>query len=144
MNKDKIEIGTVIARLKDNYAKVKIPKTSSCDDCSEKGFCNPFGSNNMIIKSANKVNAQIGSRVRVAIKSVKEGKAIVILYVIPLIALLSGAFIGKRLWGSDAAAAALSFIFLIIAYLSIRYYSYRKYESKNKIDSTSTIIEILK
>ena len=140
-----IEEGVVVEQLKNNHAKVKIRKSSSCDACSYKGFCNPFGKDSMIIMAANPLNAETGQRVRINFKSEREIKAAAILYIIPLIALLAGAFIGNalNLFGNqDASAAFFSILFLISTFLGIRYYSHRKY--KRNVSYKPTIIEIVK
>ena len=137
--------GVVVEQLKNNRAKVKIRKRSSCNACSHKGFCNPFGKDSMIIMAANPLNAERGQTVRINFKSEKEGRAVIILYIIPLIGLIAGAFIGNtlNLFGNqDVSAIFFSILFLAGILLVIRYYSQRKYEK----DTTykPTIIEIVK
>jgi sigma-E factor negative regulatory protein RseC len=144
LNREHVEEGVVIKRLGDNRAKVKIRKSSSCDTCSHKGFCNPFGSDSMIILAANPLNAGAGQRVRIAFKKEKELKAAAILYIIPLVGLLVGAFVGDALdpFGNrDASAAFFSLLFVVITFLGIRYYSHRRYECD--VSYKPTIIEIV-
>lgn len=98
----------------------------------------------MIILAVNPLNAGAGRRVRIAFKSEKEGKAATILYIIPLIGLLIGAFVGDalNLFGNrDASAAFFSILFVTITFLGIRYYSHRRYESD--VSYRPTIVEII-
>ncbi len=144
MNRGHVEEGVVIEQLRDNHAKVKIRKSSSCDSCSYKGFCNPFGRDSMVILAANPLNVGVGQRVRIAFKVEKERKAVTILYIIPLIGLLVGAFVGDALdpFGNrDASAAFFSILFVVITFLGIRYYSYKRYE--RDVSYKPTVIEIL-
>jgi len=140
----RIEEGVVTELLNNNYANVKIPKKTSCGLCDHKGFCNPFGKDHMVIAADNKLKAIVGQKVRIEVRAADEGKAITILYVIPLITMFIGALIGNALnlfENKDASAAFFSFLFLVITFLAIRYYSRTKYE-KN-ISYKPIIIEIL-
>ncbi|MBU2521999.1 MAG: SoxR reducing system RseC family protein [Proteobacteria bacterium] len=140
----RIEEGVVTELLNNNYANVKIPKKTSCGLCDHKGFCNPFGKDHMVIAADNKLKAIVGQKVRIEVRAADEGKAITILYVIPLIAMFIGALIGNALnlfENKDASAAFFSFLFLVITFLCIRYYSRTKYE-KN-ISYKPTIVKIL-
>ena len=140
----RIEEGVVTELLNNNYANVKIPKKTSCGLCDHKGFCNPFGKDHMVIAADNKLKAIVGQKVRIEVRAADEGKAITILYVIPLIAMFIGALIGNALnlfENKDASAAFFSFLFLVITFLAIRYYSRTKYE-KN-ISYKPTIVKIL-
>jgi len=144
LSSGKIEDGVVTEILGNNYANVKIPKKTSCGSCNHKGFCNPFGKDHMVIAADNKLKAIIGQKVRIEVRAADEGKAITILYVIPFIAMFIGALIGNalNLFGNqDASAAFFSFLFLVITFLCIRYYSRTKYE-KN-ISYKPTIVKIL-
>ena len=139
-----IEEGVVTELLNNNYANVKIPKKTSCGVCDHKGFCNPFGKDHMVIAADNKLKAIVGQKVRIEVRAADEGKAITILYVIPLIAMFIGALIGNVLiffGNKDVSAAFVSFLFLAITFMCIRYYSRTRYE-KN-ISYKPIIIEIL-
>lgn len=98
----------------------------------------------MMILAANPLNADAGQRVRIAFKAETKGKATTILYIIPLIGLLLGAFVGDALdpFGNrDASAAFFCLLFVGITFLGIRYYSYRKYE--RDVAYKPTIVEIV-
>lgn len=98
----------------------------------------------MIIVAANPLNAGAGQKVRMAFKVEKERKAVTILYIIPLIGLLVGAFVGDalNLYGNrDASAAFFSILFVVITFLGIRYYSHIRYE--RDVSYKPTVIEIV-
>ena len=144
LNKGGIEQGVVIERLPNNHAKVKIRRDSCCDTCSHKGFCNPFGQDSMTILAANPLNAEAGQQVHIAFTAETKGKATTILYIIPLIGLLLGAFVGDALdpFGNrDASAAFFCLLFVTITFLGIRYYNHRKYD--RDVSYKPTIVEIV-
>jgi sigma-E factor negative regulatory protein RseC len=93
----KIEIGEVIEVLSCDKVKVKVKRHSQCIGCSQKSLCDPFGKDYMIITAKNTQGAKIGDKVEVAFGLVKRGRAIVILYVIPLILFIIGAILGNIL-----------------------------------------------
>ena len=98
----------------------------------------------MMILAANPLNAEAGQRVRIAFKAETKGKATTILYIIPLIGLLLGAFVGDTFdpFGNrDASAAFFCLLFVAITFLGIRYYSHRRYE--RNMSYKPTIVEII-
>jgi sigma-E factor negative regulatory protein RseC len=123
------EQGEVVELLPEERAKVKIAKHSSCDTCSHKSFCHPFGGEHMIIESDNRLGARSGQTVEVAFEPETQGKAILVLYGIPLLALLVGAFFGNwldPLGNADASSAATGFLLVILSFIGIRMYTTRR------------------
>ncbi|MCK5243755.1 MAG: SoxR reducing system RseC family protein [Desulfobacterales bacterium] len=145
MSKEHVEEGVVIERLPDRRARIKLRKSSSCDDCSEKGFCNPFDSNTMTVLAEDPIGVRPGQRVRIAFRTERERKAIAVLYIIPVIAIITGAFVGNALDpfdNPDASAALFSVLFVIVTFSGIRYYSHKRYEKDSSF--RPTIIEIVR
>ena len=134
----------MVQLLPDDRAKVKIAKHSSCDTCSHKSFCHPFGGEHMIIETSNQVGARSGQTVEVAFEQESQGKAMLVLYVIPLLGLLAGAFIGNwlnPLNNADASSAAMSFLFVILSFIGIRVYTIRR--TRNHPSFQPRIVSIL-
>ncbi len=126
------EIGEIVRLLSENKAKVKVKKHSSCQGCAHRSFCDPFGSEHMVIQAVNYVNAQIGNTVEVEFGVEKASKAIIILYIIPLIFLILGAFLGNffnPFNNQDISAAIFSLVFVILSFIGIYFYSHRQFET---------------
>jgi len=104
-------------------AKVKIPRTASCQSCSEHGeCCAPFGSDFMLVEAQNRVGAGEGQNVEIEFATPSSNTAVLFLYIIPLFALILGAVAGYNLalFGSqDGSAALLSLVFLVLSYLGV-------------------------
>lgn len=104
-------------------AKVRIPRTSSCQICSHKGTCcDPFGSDFMLVEALNRPGARQGQRVVLELPPAQAAKAYVFLYLLPLAGLLIGAVFGYNipLFGeAEASAAIFSMLFLIAAFSGI-------------------------
>ena len=94
MNNSKHEEGIVLEVL-EGQARVKIPKSSSCQGCCHKGVCDPFGREHMVVVADNSLQAGIGQKVRVGFYTETQLKAILILYMLPLLGLFLGAIIGN-------------------------------------------------
>ncbi|XER06552.1 hypothetical protein SRRS_20920 [Sporomusa rhizae] len=71
-------------------AKVKASRHSDCENC---GNCP--GSSAIVVEALNPVGAQRGQRVAIEIKEVNMLKAAFIVYMLPLIAAVAGAFAGN-------------------------------------------------
>ncbi|MBR5949787.1 MAG: SoxR reducing system RseC family protein [Clostridia bacterium] len=109
-------VGTV-HEVNGEKATVVFKRSKACGDCHA---CTSFGDGNSVIELDNTLGAKVGDRVRIELHSGAVFKASLILYGIPLIALLLGVFIGSRigdlaaaLIGIGASAAALIGIKLI-------------------------------
>lgn len=123
------EIGEVIKILPGNRAQIKVKKSSICQSCSHRNFCDPFGSEHMLLEANNQILAQVGQSVRIEFRLEKPLKAMFILYLIPLSCFLVGAVVGHLINpfnNQDASAAILSICFLIISFIAIRWINQNK------------------
>lgn len=90
------EIGTVV-ELKGKYiAVVMCKKTSLCENCAVNGSC-IIGDDDHIrlIEVQNSLGASVGERVRIATTTKSFLQSSFLLYIVPLIALVVGAVVGK-------------------------------------------------
>jgi positive regulator of sigma E activity len=121
------EQGVVLELVGGEQAKIKVSRRPSCRTCSLNGTCcEPLGHENMILLARNDPGARAGQEVQVEFEAVSRGKAMGVLYVIPLAALLVGAILGYNLelFGSrDASTALLSLVFLVVSFLGISFYN---------------------
>lgn len=140
-----VEQGEVIGLLPESRARVKIPRRSTCQGCSHRSFCDPFGSEHMVVEARNRAQARVGQRVEVSFGREKQSKAILILYIIPLVALILGAAAGNALDpfnNQDASSAVLSILCVALSFVGIRVYSTKRSESHP--DQQPVITAILK
>ena len=133
------EIGTVINCDKE-IAEVAIERSEACAGCSAKSMCQPFGEkeNQMIISAINNISAKKGDKVKVAVPSTTFIKASFIVYIVPIIFMLVGAFIGEIYFKNDIIIFILSGLFFIVSFFIIS-----KYSKLNKENYIPVIIEIL-
>lgn len=138
------ETGEIVQLLPQHRARVKIPKRSNCQGCSHRSFCDPFGSEYMLLEVDNSLQARSGQKVEVIFKAEKQSKAIIILYLIPLFALLLGAVLGtvlNPLGNKDLSGSVFSIGFTGLAFVGIRYWSKR--QSSSSPDNQARIVKIV-
>ena len=107
-------VGTVIA-VEGPIAVIRFARSSMCAHC---GACMTAGEHEMEARVPNALDAQIGDRVSVALSGKKIAGASLIAYLIPLVALLVGVFVGSIF--SDIAAIVGGLCCCAAAYLILR------------------------
>lgn len=107
-------VGTV-TQVNGEMATVVFKRSKACGDCHA---CASFGDGNSIIELENSLNAKVGDSVRIELHSGAVFKASLILYGIPLAALLAGVLIGSRI--SDLAGALIGIGASVAALFVIR------------------------
>jgi len=119
------EQGLVIDTNAD-IATVKTLRSSACESCDQKKSCTTVGDKNeMQVKVKNKLGAKIGDTVIISIKTTSLLKAAFLLYIFPILFMILGAVIGKKLAPSftldESLTSVLSgVIFFCISFFLIR------------------------
>jgi sigma-E factor negative regulatory protein RseC len=128
------EIGEVI-EVTGNVATIVVKRNASCEKC---GVCGIGKKAEIVFQLPNELNAKVGDRVVLQMKSGTLFKAAFLIYTIPLIMLLGGFLLGQKIAiqiGYDAAFSEnigifSGFIFLILTYSTI--YCWDKKQSNSK------------
>jgi sigma-E factor negative regulatory protein RseC len=138
------EIG-VIKSIEGLVATVSVPKKSACEGCSL-GICKPEDQT-MEIEALNHVNARVGQKVKLVMKTYTYLKGSIIVYGIPALALIIGAILGKEVFSNyfretdpDILSAVFGFGAFVISFLFIKLWGGRMRE---KMESKPVIEEIL-
>ncbi len=117
-------------------AWVTTTRTSSCEHCGSRDFCQEKGGQKeMEVQAENALGARLGDSVVITLDSGALLKASFLMYVFPIIAMLLGAIIGDRTaprWGLDPTLCPVisGFLFFGLAILAVRFRS-NKMASKN-------------
>ena len=90
-----IEEEGVVAEIDGNIAKVAVMKKSACEQCAAAGVCHP--GDQEYLEASNPLGAVKGQKVKVVIAPQVYLKASIILYGIPMVALIAGAILGKNI-----------------------------------------------
>jgi sigma-E factor negative regulatory protein RseC len=119
------EIGRVTEYGEDTHlVRIEIEAKGACQHCSSRNFCSPFGDNRrMITEAINEKGARPGDMVRIEMEPKSTLSAAFLLYVLPVLALLSGyalgvSLTGRELHGIIAAIIALAGSFVLLRALN--------------------------
>jgi sigma-E factor negative regulatory protein RseC len=140
-----IEEEGIVAEIEGDMAKVAILKKSACEQCSASGVCHPGDEDYM--EAANPLNAKKGQKVKVVLAPQIYLKASIILYGVPMAALVGGAIVAKNIalrYGNDQQSDLWAFMagmaLMLVSFFFIRVYN-------NKVEKTQkykpVIVEIL-
>lgn len=120
-----IEFGKVLD-VSDGKAKVKMQRNAACGDC---GACHVSKSQmEMTLNVDNNINAQIDDEVELNIENVDFLSAVLIMYGIPLLALVLGIFagyyglmaLGYKIDTSQAVSAVLGLGLMSLSFMYIK------------------------
>ncbi|MCU0597911.1 MAG: SoxR reducing system RseC family protein [Desulfobacterales bacterium] len=112
----------IVVKLDKKTAIIRTSRKTACESCSEKHSCTSIGSGQeMELEADNPINAQVGDRVTVALKTGKLMTASFLLYIFPILMMIAGALLGDHLaktYPSDPSmmAAGLGFLFFFVAF----------------------------
>ena len=118
-------------------ARVAVQKKGTCEGCAVKGVCETQGEGSEI-EAINTVHAKVGQTVKVSIKPQVYLKGTMLVYGVPVIALIAGAIFGKNIGetyfrgtNSDLIAVITGFGSLILSLLIIKVWT-RSFETKTE------------
>lgn len=138
-------MGVVIKTL-GRFATVSIPKPKGvCEQCTM-GTCN-ISSEGSEIEAVNLAGASVGQKVKVSMKAFSYTKGSLIVYGLPVLALILGAIVGKALAtahfkGSDpqSVSAIFAFAAFAISFLLVKLWTSK---AEKKLEHKPVIEEIL-
>jgi sigma-E factor negative regulatory protein RseC len=125
-----IEKGLVLS-TKDKKAKVKLITPT---DCGNKGcpLTNLCGKQDLIVETENPINAKEGDRVKIKIESAHYYKALFLVFILPIILLISGYLLGIKMAGKETAGYIFMGLGIIIWFFVLRFSS-KFYKAKYKV-----------
>ncbi len=118
------EIGKVL-KTEGNFSIVEVGG-KYCETCSLKGFCLLSAQRERKIKAKNLVNAKEGDIVIVNVPSKKYLSVTFVIYVLPIIFMLIGAYVGIKLGtilgikDPDLSPIIFGFSFLFLSFILVR------------------------
>lgn len=84
-----------VEKTEDGWAWIVTQRRAGCDHCGRMGYCQMLdGGDKMVVKTRNALGAKIGDEVEIYLNSGKRMKGLFIIYILPVLGLLSGAFLG--------------------------------------------------
>jgi sigma-E factor negative regulatory protein RseC len=128
------ETGTIMSLQEDGSALVLCQRSGACAHCSAATACGGVeDGSSRLVAADNPLAAPVGSRVVIAVSTRTFLRASLLLYIVPLLALVAGALFGQFIgasgkFGLDAnrMSAIMGTLGLIAAFVVIRLYSRRQ------------------
>lgn len=118
------QIGQVV-KITEGKAVVLVRRNQACGTCTGCGLAAP-GAGENYLEAINTVNAAVGDRVKVVPDTAHVLKASFVAYILPMLALLAGVYVGQTL---DQAldlgvrlAIVLGLLFFLASFLGVRAY----------------------
>lgn len=127
------EVGEVV-EVRGNTARVKIEGKKACAHC---GVCTRISDNEMTVEAYADEPVEKGDRVVLSMGNGMILKSAFIVYMVPLIALIAGYYLGKHLMGllnvggeSELFPALFGFFLLFLSFMAIRWFDRKKRDDK--------------
>ncbi|MCW8858382.1 MAG: SoxR reducing system RseC family protein [Deltaproteobacteria bacterium] len=127
------EFGTIIELKDQQIAVVQCMKHSACHHCPSSGSCQ-LGDDNesMLVEALNQAGGKLNDRVKVVTTTKNFLQSSFLLYIVPIIGLLIGAYLGQLIGDSNPTAidpsllsALTGVVFLVFTFLAIRFFTRR-------------------
>ncbi|MBW2679657.1 MAG: SoxR reducing system RseC family protein [Deltaproteobacteria bacterium] len=88
----------IVTKIDSTTAWVKTTKTHACEGCEARASCNAMGGGKeMEVQAINYARAKVGEEVVLSFETSPLLKATFMLYVLPILFLMAGAFIGNKM-----------------------------------------------
>ncbi|MBW1954890.1 MAG: SoxR reducing system RseC family protein [Deltaproteobacteria bacterium] len=116
----------IVIDIRGETARVKTQKTGACESCSARTSCHAIGGGKeMEVDALNTVGARIGDRVVMGFETASLVKASFLLYVLPILCMIAGGFLGEEaagIFGLNPAFLSVltAFLFLGLSFVFIR------------------------
>ncbi|MEN8264256.1 MAG: SoxR reducing system RseC family protein [Nitrospirota bacterium] len=138
----------IVTNINGTMAIVKVSKRNSCCESCEKEICD-ISEDGIETEAINMAGAKIGQKVKLVMKSYTFVKGAILIYIVPILALIAGSILGKTYLpgyftgtDSDLLAAIGGFLLFFASLIVVKLILSRmekKTESKSVIES---IVEV--
>ncbi len=142
------EEGTII-KVAGDKAWVRTRRSSMCEGCKSSGVCNSLGGGgDMETEAVNIIGGKVGDRVLLKISSKSLWKISFVLYMIPVIFLISGAMVGLKIGEKyfpslepELCSLLSSILACALSYLIVRIFAKQVRENKNYMPEIVKVID---
>ena len=90
----------IVEKVINQKAIISVQKSAACANCPSNGECDMLSERNMKIKVLNELHAVAGDRVEISLPEKSLLKLATMVYFLPVIALIMGAYAGEK-WAAS-------------------------------------------
>ena len=119
----------VIEKISHQRALVRIQKSSSCATCESRGACQMHGSKEMLVEVKNDLRAREGDCVELSIPTRSLLRISLLVYLLPVLALILGAYAGGEWAASRGVPPTLPSIVGGVLTTAISFYALRLFDA---------------
>ncbi len=107
----------IVQSVHNELAYVKIKRSSSCgESCASCGLC---PGRDVLVSAINSANAKQGDTVLIYMSDRKVLNAALLVYIIPIIMLIFGYFLGECIFKSEILGIASGFCLMVITFVIV-------------------------
>jgi len=97
----------IVEKVEDRRAMIRVNRTSACATCTSRGSCQ-MEKRDVVVEVANDLQAKVGDQVELSLPEGAVMKLSIIVYLLPIIALIIGAFTGASIGNALLLNASVS------------------------------------
>jgi len=116
----------VIEDVSGQRTLVRIKKSSACATCESRGNCEVVSGKNMVVEVANDLGAGKGDHVELSVPSGAVLKLSLLVYILPVVALIAGAFAGGAFAGVLHVPLSLASVIGGFLVMGITFYALKR------------------
>jgi len=118
----------VIEDVSGQKTLVRIKKSSACATCESRGSCEVVSGKSMVVEVANDLGAGQGDHVELSVPSGSFLKLSLLVYILPVVALMAGAFAGGSLAGVLHMPLPLASVIGGFLVMGITFYALKRFD----------------
>lgn len=103
-----------VVRIEGDTAEIAIPRSERCKSC---GICPLSSDDSVLLRVRVDKEVKVGDKVKIKTKDRYVILSAFIVYIIPVIALIIGYFLGDFLFSTETLKIGLGFLFMVISFL---------------------------
>ncbi|HDR16852.1 MAG TPA: hypothetical protein ENN79_15480 [Desulfobacteraceae bacterium] len=115
----------IVEKTDEGSAWVRVERSSACASCPSRTECKVEFGKGVVVKAENTTDCRTGDMVRLSMPADSFLKSTFMVYILPVLALVAGAYIGMEIihiegMSRDAASAAAGFGAMALYFLFLR------------------------
>ena len=118
----------IIEEVSGQKALVQIKKSSACATCESRGNCEVVSGKSMVVEVANDLGAGKGDHVELSVPSGAFLKLSLLVYILPVVALIAGAFAGGAFAGVLHVPLSLASVIGGFLVMGITFYALKRFD----------------
>jgi sigma-E factor negative regulatory protein RseC len=118
----------VIEKIFRHKALIRIQKSSACAHCDSRGACQVISDREMLIEIANDLQAKVGDHVEISVQEGSLVKLSLLVFFLPIVALVVGAYAGGSLADSLEIDSTLSSVLGGALAMGITFFALKRFE----------------